>query len=205
VVDNPEQPATIARTLAGALGGGETITVGALVRAGGERAFALVLILLNLPNVIFAPPVLAGIAAVPTAVFGAQMMLGRSELWLPAAVLERSVRASALLRLLDRTGPWLDRLEAFGRPRLAFAAGAGARRILGLFAVVAALIVLLPVPGTNILPALALIVMAVATLRRDGVLFLIGAGIGILGVLVAVAAAGIAVGLVRWLWVALGL
>jgi hypothetical protein len=195
---------TVAQTLAGALLGAQSITIGALVRAGGDRAFALLLILLNLPNVIFAPPVLAGIAAVPTAVFGVQLMLGRTELWLPDAVLARSFGASALARLLDRTGPWLDKLEAFGRPRLTFATGTLGRRVLGLFAVLAAVIVLLPVPGTNVLPALALIVMAVATLRRDGVLFLVGAAAGVLGVLVAGAAAGIAVGLVRWLWRAAG-
>lgn len=192
--------ATIAKTIAAALVETPSISVGALVRAGGDRAFALLLILLNLPNVIFAPPVLAGIAAVPTAVFGVQMLIGRSELWLPDTVLAQSVSVPALRRLLDRTGPWLDRLEALGRPRMPIATGAGARRVFGLFAVLAAGIVLLPVPGTNVLPALALVVMAVGTLRRDGVLFLSGVGIGALGVLVAGAAAGIAVELLRSLW-----
>jgi hypothetical protein len=200
--NSPLQP-TIAQTLAVALASHDTITVSALVQAGGERAFPLLLILLNLPNVVFAPPVLAGIAALPTAMFGAQMMLGRPRLWLPQGVLARSVAASALNRLLARTGPWLDRLEALGRPRLSWAAGDAARRVLGLFAIVAAVIVLLPVPGTNVLPALALIVMAIAMLRRDGALFLVGAGVGLIGILVAAVAAGVAVELVRYLWRAL--
>jgi hypothetical protein len=83
---------------------------------------------------------------------------------------------------------------------MSWAAGEGARRALGFFSVLAAVIVLLPVPGTNVLPALALIVMAIATLRHDGVLFLIGAALGVLGALVAAVAAGIAVELVRWAW-----
>lgn len=194
---------TVARTLAEALSH-ENVTVGALVRATGERAFPLLLILLSLPNAVFAPPVLAGIAAVPTAVFGWQLVLGRTELWLPQGVLERPVSAAALRKLLDRAGPPLDRLEAFGRPRLEWAAGDAARRVLGLFALVAALIVLLPVPGTNVLPALGLVVMAVATLRRDGVMVLAGVAVSVLGIVVAAAATGAAIGIIGWLWRASG-
>jgi hypothetical protein len=193
-------PSTVAQTLARALSGRDSITIAALIGAGGERSFPMLLILINLPNVVFAPPVLAGIAAVPTAMFGVQMMTGRRQLWLPERLLSRSITVSALSQLLDRTGPWLDRIEGLGRPRLSWAAGEGARRALGFFSVLAAVIVLLPVPGTNVLPALALIVMAFATLRRDGVLFLIGAALGVLGALVAAVAAEIAVELVRWVW-----
>ena len=197
-------PPSIAKTLTAAVADRASVTVAALVQACGDRAIPLLLILLNLPNVVFAPPVLAGIAAVPTVMFGAQMMAGRERLWLPDAVLARSVTASALNRLLGRTGPWLDRLEAIGRPRLAWAAGTVARRVLGFFAVLASIIVLLPVPGTNVLPSLALIVMAMATLRQDGALFLIGGALGFAGVLVAVLAAGFAFELLRWAWLASG-
>jgi hypothetical protein len=194
---------TLAQSLSALIGEGETVTVGRLAEAAGERAFALLLILLSLPNAIFAPPVLAGIVAVPMAIFGIQLILGRSEIWLPDAVMGRPVATSGLRRLLDRAGPWLDRLEAYGRPRLTGAAGPAARRVLGFFALAAGLIVLLPFPGTNVLPALALVVMAAGTLRRDGLLFLAGAGAGLAGILVAAAAAGLAVELVRWAWSAI--
>ena len=72
--------------------------------------------------------------------------------------------------------------------------------ILLTHTVLAALIVLLPVPGTNVLPALALVVLTVGVARRDGVLFLCGVAIGLAGVLVALVAAGLAVELVRFLW-----
>jgi hypothetical protein len=191
---------TVAQSLSALFGEGERVTVGRLLEAGGERAFALLLILLSLPNAIFAPPVLAGIVAAPMAMLGIQLILGRSEISLPEAITARPVATSGLRRLLDRAHPWLDRLEFYGRPRLTFAAGPVALRVLGVFAVAAAVIVLLPVPGTNVLPALALVVMAAGTLRRDGLLFLAGAGIGLAGILVAAAAAGLAVGLVRWAW-----
>jgi hypothetical protein len=179
------------------------VTAGTLVASFGPRAFGLLLIVLNLPNVVFAPPALAGVAAVPTAVFGAQLVLGHPRPWLPAALLGRPIAGAALRRVVGVSGPWLDRLEALGRPRLGWAAGPLAQRLLGGFALLAALIVLLPVPGTNVLPGLSLVVMAVGVMRRDGVLVLTGAAIGVLGLLAAAAAAGLVVGLVRWILAAL--
>jgi hypothetical protein len=192
-------PTSLADTLEPVLARGD-VTVRALLEAFGERAFGLFLTLLNLPSVFFAPPALAAVSVVPTALFGAQMVLGRSKPWLPAALLDRTVSPEPLRRVLRRAGPWLERLEAVGRPRLTWAAGRAALRVFGLFALVAALIILLPVPGTNVLPALSLVVLTVAVARRDGVLFLAGVAIGLAGALVALVAAGIAVELLRFLW-----
>ena len=203
--ESAADPPRVAETLRTVLARADRaeITAGTLVESFGTGAFGLLLILLNLPNVVFAPPVLAGIAAVPTAVFGAQLLLGQARPWLPAALLNRPVAAPALGRVLSIAGPWLDRLEAIGRPRLGWAAGWGALRLLGLVSLVAALVVLIPVPGTNVLPSLSIVTIAVAILRRDGLLVLLGAGLGVVGLLVALLAAGLLVEAVRWLWATL--
>jgi hypothetical protein len=199
------EPPRVAEALRAALARADwvEITAGTLVESFGTGAFGLLLILLNLPNVVFAPPVLAGIAAVPTAVFGAQLLLGQDRPWLPASLLGRPVAAPALGRILAVAGPWLDRLESIGRPRLGWAAGTGARRLLGLVSLVAALIVLIPIPGTNVLPSLSIVVVAIAVMRRDGLLVLLGAALGLAGLLVAVLAAGLLVEAARWLWATL--
>ena len=198
MADDPP-PASLVDTLGPVLGNGR-VTVRTLLEAFGDRAFGLFLTLLNLPSVFFAPPALAAVSVVPTALLGGQMVLGRTQPWLPAALLDRAVSPEPLRRVIERAGPWLARLEALGRPRRSWAVGPGALRIFGLFAIVAALIVLLPVPGTNVLPALSLVVMTVAFARRDGLLFLAGVAVAIAGALVALLAAGIAVEVVRYLW-----
>jgi hypothetical protein len=133
-------------------------------------------------------------------VFGAQLLIGQSRPWLPAGLLRQPIATGALARVLALSGPGLDRLEGFGRPRLAWAAGPAALRLLGFFALLCALIVLIPVPGTNVLPALSLVVIAIGIMRRDGVLVLFGAALGIVGCVVALVAAGLAIELVRWAW-----
>jgi hypothetical protein len=194
-------PPGVAETLRGVLAQTDEgqITAGTLIESFGSAGFGLLLILLNLPNVVFAPPALAGIAAVPTGILGAQLLLGHSRPWLPVALLRRSIAAGAVRRVLALSGRGLERLETIGRPRLEWAAGPWATRLLGLFSLVSALIVLLPVPGTNVLPSLSIVVIATAVMRRDGLLVLVGATVGLAGVLVALLAAGLLVGVVRWL------
>jgi hypothetical protein len=147
--------------------GGE-VTAGTLLASFGPRAFGLLLILLNLPNVVFAPPVLAGIAAVPTAVFGAQLLIGQSRPWLRRASAPADRHGSVGARF--SRCPALDSPDsrASGDRGLAWAAGPAALRLLGFFALLCALIVLIPVPGTNVLPALSLVVIAIGIMRRDG-------------------------------------
>jgi hypothetical protein len=124
-------------------------------------------------------------------------MLGHAKPKLPAWLLRQKVAIRVLQRVLDASGASLRRLERFGRPRFT-ALGDRAPRLLGLFAVVAGVIILLPIPGTNVLPALGIVVLGIGALRRDGLMTLIGAAIGLLGVLVTVLAAGLILELVRW-------
>jgi hypothetical protein len=131
------------------------------------------------------------------------MLAGRRQPWLPEAMRGWSLPVPALRRVLAVAGPCLRRVEALRRPRAPGAIGSAAERLAGLFALLAALIVLLPVPGTNVLPALSLVLLSLGLLRRDGLLFLLGVGLGLAGVLVATAAAGLAVELLRWAWRAL--
>jgi hypothetical protein len=203
-VDGPEA-SSVADALGAALDRAETdaLPLGRFLDAFGERAFGLMLILLSLPNCLLAPPVVATATAGPIGFLGAQMLAGRRQPWLPEVMRGWSLPVPALRRVLAVAGPCLRRVEALRRPRAPGAIGSAAERLAGLFALLAALIVLLPVPGTNVLPALSLVLLSLGLLRRDGLLFLLGVGLGLAGVLVATAAAGLAVELLRWAWRAL--
>jgi hypothetical protein len=198
VNDGPTQAASVADLLLRALDRADSasFTFADLVEAGGERAFVLLLVLMNLPNVVFAPPVVAGAVAVPTLLFGVQLMAGRAKPRLPDWLLRRNVAVKPLRKVLDIAGPGLRRLEALGRPRLPLLADL-ARPLLGLFSVLAGLIILLPIPGTNVLPALSIAVLGVGALRRDGLLVLLGIGAGLAGLVVLALAAGLLVKIVR--------
>jgi hypothetical protein len=176
---------------------GESITIGEIIAAFGERAFGFVLILFSLPNCVPAPPGLAGIVGTPVLIFGLQMMLGHKRPWLPGFVLRRSVSVAKFRRLIDIAEPRLRKLEAFCKPRLVGLFGPLGDRAVGLFAVLVAVSVLIPFPGTNSPPSIALVIASIAVMEEDGYLLLAGYLIGLAGLTYTVAVTGTAIHLVQ--------
>ena len=171
---------------------GESVSVRDIVEAFGERAFGFVLILFSLPNCVPAPPGIAGIVGTPVLIFGLQMMLGHRRPWLPEFVLRRCVPVTTFRRVVDVAEPRLQRLEAYCRPRFTQLFGPKGDRLIGLFAVLTAISVLIPFPGTNFPPSIALVIMSIAVMQEDGVVLGAGLAIGIAGLAYTAAVTGAA-------------
>ena len=158
--------------------GDTTVTLDWILAQLHERAFGLFLLILALPCCI---PLLYGIpqvVALPLSFVSAQILMGRRVPWLPGKLGARTISAQALTNLSRRAGPWLKRIEAFSRPRLARLTYAPADRIVGLALVLFSASILVPLPGTNTVPGLAVVIVAMGLLQRDGVLVLIGSALG---------------------------
>ncbi|MCR9274572.1 MULTISPECIES: exopolysaccharide biosynthesis protein [Mameliella] len=143
-----------------------------------ERAFGLFLLILALPCCI---PFLYGIpqvVALPLMFVSVQILLGRQVPWLPGKLGKRTVTTSGLESLARRAGPWLRRIEAVSRPRLGALTRPPLDRIIGIALVAFSASILVPLPGTNTVPGIAVVVIAMGLLQRDGVLVVIGTIIG---------------------------
>ena len=160
---------------------GEVISIGEIIEAFGERAFGFVLILFSLPNCVPNVPGVAGIVGTPVLIFGIQMMLGHKRPWLPDFILRQTVSVSKFKRLIDIAEPKLQKLESFCRPRLTGLFGPLGDRVVGFFAFLVALSVLIPFPGTNFPPSIALVIASIAVMEEDGYLLIAGYLIGIAG------------------------
>ena len=176
---------------------GENITIREIVEAFGDRAFGFLLILFSLPNCVPAPPGVAGIVGTPVLIFGIQMLLGHSRPWLPAFILRRSISVATFRRVIDVAEPRLKKLEAYCRPRYTWAFGPMGDRLIGLFAILVAISVLIPFPGTNFPPSLALVIASVAVMEEDGILLLGGLLVGLAGLAYTVTVTGAAIHLVE--------
>jgi hypothetical protein len=138
-----------------------------------DRAIVVFIVLFALPNVIPAPPGTSAVLGVPLLLLTAQWTLGWKP-WLPPVVVRRSIARIHLERLLRFIGPRWMRLEGLLRPRFAAVAGRFAERMVGALCVLLALILLLPVPLGNVPPAIAISIVSVGFLRRDGLWVLVG-------------------------------
>ena len=73
------------------------------------------------------------------------------------------------------------------RPRLEFLARRPAVHLMGFVAFVMALLVLLPIPGANMAPSVAICIIALGLLERDGIWIVLGALVGVVSTVVVAA------------------
>jgi hypothetical protein len=161
------------------------VTLGEIV-AGVEGLGGLgpVLFVLTLPVLLPLPPGVSMVLALPLVVVAAQIVVGRRRVWLPEALARQSVKRADLVKLLLRILPMLGRVEVMLRPRLGFLTGGLGVRIVGVACTLIAVVLVLPIPFANLVPALALAFFSIGLTRKDGLLVLAGYGLLVLAVVV---------------------
>lgn len=155
----------------------ERISIADLIAAMDGRAFGALLLIFALPNVLPTPPGTSGILGLPLIFLAAQLMMGRKP-WLPAFIATRSMERSAFATLVGKMTPILGRAEKLLAPRLAFMITPVAQKGLGAALLVLALVLALPIPLGNMLPALAMTIISLGMLERDGLWVIIGLALG---------------------------
>jgi hypothetical protein len=151
------------------------LTIGALVDAFGERAFGALMFIFALPNVIPTPPGTSAILGLPLVILTFQLMIGQPKLWLPKGVRERSLSQAMFAGFVRRATPWLLKLERVLKPRLSLLARSDlAERLIGVVSLLLAIVLFLPIPLVNILPAFAISCLAIGLAERDGIAVLLG-------------------------------
>jgi hypothetical protein len=165
---------------------GERIAVGSIVAALRDRAYSLLVVLLGLPNCLPMPPPIPLVCGLVLAFVGMQMLAGRTMPWLPQALLARSIGKPVLTRAIGRALPALLWLERFSRPRLTMLGGAFAIPVVGLLILVLALGLVVAAPFIGQIPlGLAVCLVGLGLVERDGVLIIVGAVIGAAGLLLS--------------------
>lgn len=163
--------------------GKDTVSVREIVDALGNRGFALLVALLGLPNCIpMVPPIplLCGLLLFFVAV---QMALGARAPWMPHALLDRTMKRDDLASAVAKAMPWVERLERFSQPRFAILEHHLAVRIIGVILIVLALGLLVAAPIVGQIPlGLAVCLIGLGLVERDGVVVLAGLIVGAAGV-----------------------
>jgi hypothetical protein len=152
----------------------QRIGIGELVGAMQDRAFGVLMFIFAIPNVLPTPPGVSSVLGAPLVLLALQLALGRSAPWLPQFIARRSLPAAEFGAVVRKVVPWIARAERLLKPRLGLLARPPAERLIGLVCLVLAIVLFLPIPLGNMLPALAISIFSLAILERDGVAVLIG-------------------------------
>jgi hypothetical protein len=162
------------------------VSLGALRDALGDRGFGVLLFIFALPNLIPVNiPLLSAVLGLPLVLLAAQLSYGRHKPWFPHWLTHRSFPHHAFVSVVERALPGLERTEMLLRPRLSFLLSWTGERIIGLAVLILALVLTLPIPFGNWLPACAIAIVGLAIVEKDGLAALVGLAVGAVSLLVA--------------------
>lgn len=140
-----------------------------------ERAYGLLILLLSIPCLVpglYGVPQVVGLIVI---LLAGQMLVGREEPWLPRWFLNLRCKGSWLKAMADFSETklgWIDRLS---RPRLRpFADGPG-EKLAAVFMILATVTIVMPL--TNTIPSIALALLSVGLIQRDGLFVLAGCAV----------------------------
>lgn len=174
IIDNPKRGFISVTADIAAAAGPDGLTVGEIVDRLDERAFGLLILALTIPCLVPGLPG-AQIIAIPIFLLAMQMVLAREEPWLPRWFLRQRVGRKWLEAIAGFCSQRLGWTERLARPRLSVLADGPGGRLAALIMALAAITIMLPI--TNTIPSLALTLLSVGLLQRDGLFVAAGAAI----------------------------
>ncbi|MET0941380.1 MAG: exopolysaccharide biosynthesis protein [Mesorhizobium sp.] len=176
------------------------VSVASIRDALGDRSFAALIVFFAALNLIPLPPPSSAILGLPLLIVSAQMMYGSKRAWLPRFVMDNAISAENFRSVMDRLIPRLVRLERMIKPRYWPFWRRHGDRVIGVMCFVLAIIVTLPIPLGNWLPAFSSALLGLALVERDGILLAIGTAVGVASMAVIAAVFGSATALAGFFW-----
>ena len=141
------------------------ITIEALLAKLGRRGFGGVLLLLAVVGLLPGISFLSGFAVI---VLGYQLLLGFPAPRLPAALMRRELSGDTFASAGEYTAARVEWLERWVRPRWPRATVPPALNAIGVVVLLLGAVFILPLPFTNISASIALVVLSVSLIERDG-------------------------------------
>lgn len=159
-------------------GDGKTVTLGEIVQTFERRGFGPLLLvpslILVLPTgAIPGMPIVCGLLMIFAA---AQLLLGRDHPWIPDRLKQINFDSSRMQKGIEKALPWAERADRLTGKRLEWLVSPFFERLIGLYCLVVALLIipLGAIPFAIFPPALTVLFMALGLVAGDGLLVGIG-------------------------------
>ena len=158
--------------------------LGELVDAFGERGFGALMLFFGLMNIaIGIIPGTTTILGAPLLLMGLQLATRVDQLWLPKWALRRWIERTAYKSGVEKVLPRVRLVERLSKPRLHVMTSELSEMLIGVATTALAFILILPIWGGNLVPALIISTFGFGLMQRDGLVVLIG-WLGVAGVCV---------------------
>lgn len=161
------------------------VTLSDILTIAGERIFGFLFVILSLPSALPVPaPGYSTPFGVLLFLLAMQLVCGRKRPWLPNKMLNFPMKLETVQGILKAGLPWLKRIEAITRPRLTYICTTLPGRVfIGCSIALMATSMMIPIPGTNTLPAMGIFVTGFGLIEDDGAISLGGLVLCVMGLI----------------------
>jgi len=154
------------------------------MNAGG---FGLVLMFFSLPILIPLPPPLPSLISLPLIIFSLQMIFGLNAPKLPKIISKKSIERQLVAKIIEKASFYLHKIEKIMKPRLLFLSIGIGERFVGLLILIFSGSILIPLPFTNFIPGIGILITSFGLMGRDGMIIILGLTTGLFGTFITFA------------------
>ncbi|ASQ47472.1 exopolysaccharide biosynthesis protein [Legionella clemsonensis] len=149
-----------------------SLSYGELVKAFGDQAFGLIIILFALPSAlpISVIPGFSFIFGLPIVLIAIHIIIARRTLWLPQKLANHRVEFAKFAEVVSKTTSYLRHMEKLLKPRWLFFTRPAVERLHGVVMLLLSFCLLLPIPFSNFIFASLIILFGLGLAEKDGVI-----------------------------------
>lgn len=161
----------------------EKVTLNDILHLAEERVFGFLFVMLALPSALPIPaPGYSTPFGLALFLLAVQMVAGARIPWLPPRLVNYPLELKQVQGVIKAGIPWLRRIENLTQPRLSRLCTSLAGRVfIGSAIALMAISMMIPIPGTNTLPAMGIFVTGFGLMEDDGAISIGGLTLCVMG------------------------
>jgi hypothetical protein len=154
-----------------------------VLQLAGERIFGFLFVILALPSALPVPaPGYSTPFGLVLFLLAVQLIAGAKLPWLPQRISSQPIEIKQVQGVVKAGIPWLRRIELLSRPRLSYICTSLPGRVtIGIAIALMGISMMIPIPGTNTLPAMGIFVTGFGLMEDDGAISLGGLVLCLMG------------------------
>jgi len=161
----------------------QKVTLTEVLQLAGERIFGFLFVILALPSALPVPaPGYSTPFGLVLFLLAVQLIAGAKIPWLPQRISSQPIEIKQVQGVVKAGLPWLRRIEMLSRPRLSYICTSLPGRVtIGIAIALMGISMMIPIPGTNTLPAMGIFVTGFGLMEDDGAISLGGLVLCLMG------------------------
>lgn len=140
------------------------------------RSFSILILIFAVFSVI-PTAIIPGVSAVvglPITLLGLQLGIGMDHPWIPKSIAKKKIKKATIQKIFTKIKPKIVMIEKLLKPRWALFSAKFFLCLIGWSFVTLGILLMLPLPFTNMLFGLFILLLSIGLMEKDGIVLLFG-------------------------------